>query len=80
MKMLFIAERYPPAIGGVAVSADRTTKTVARLGHDVHALVLARELPAGQVESETVIENLTLHRFGPSKNVDFTHAASVKLP
>ncbi len=72
MKLLLIAEHYPPEIGGVAASAGRLSHTFAALGHQTDVCVLASDLPAGAVSSSRPIERLTVHRFGRSKNVDFT--------
>ncbi len=77
MKILFIAERYPPTLGGVATSAGRISEALARLGHEVHVFVLARELPSGMVQSDPKSPGLIVHRFGPAKSLDFTFQQSL---
>lgn len=72
MHLLFLAEKYPPDIGGVAASAARLSRALAALGHDVHVFTLTRDLPAGSVERAETQPRLTRHRFGQSKNLDFT--------
>jgi glycosyltransferase involved in cell wall biosynthesis len=72
MRILFVSERYPPEIGGVAASARRIARALARLGHEVHVFVLCRDLHGGSAESRLDGPGLTLHRFGQSRNLDFT--------
>jgi glycosyltransferase involved in cell wall biosynthesis len=72
MRLLFISERYPPEVGGVAASGQRISRSLARLGHEVHVLVLTRELPGGAVSSQPVQPGLTLHRLGQARSLDFT--------
>ena len=71
MRILFITERFPPAVGWVAKSAGRLSETLARMGHTVHVFVLSRELRAGTVESSELNNGPNVHRFGESKNLDF---------
>lgn len=70
--MLFVSERFPPAIGGVSASANRIARSIAASGHSVDVFSLARELPSGAADSERIAPNLRLHRFGMAKNLDFT--------
>lgn len=72
MRILFLSDRYPPAIGGVAASAARISRTLARAGHSVEVVVSARELPGGAVETTQPDANLTVHRCGASRSVDYT--------
>ena len=72
MQVLFLAERFPPDIGGVAASAGRLARSLARLGHSVHAVTLTRELRGGSVERQDLGEGLRLYRLGQSKNLDFS--------
>lgn len=72
MKILFVAETFPPTIGGVAQSARRISGQLAALGHDVHVLTFVRALPGGAVETEKLAERLTVHRFGAARHLDFT--------
>ncbi len=72
MKLLILAERFPPDIGGVSISCQRIVHSITRLDHEADVLVLARELHAGSVETDRVSDKLTIHRFGRSRHVDFT--------
>ncbi|MFO0901944.1 MAG: glycosyltransferase family 4 protein [Pirellulales bacterium] len=72
MNLLFIAERFPPDIGGVAASAGRIAHSLADLHHRVDVVAFARELPVGAVESKPVTPRLTVHRLGQAKSLDFT--------
>jgi glycosyltransferase involved in cell wall biosynthesis len=72
MHLLFLSERFPPEIGGVAASADRIARSLAALGHAVHVVTLTRDLPAGSVERTSLGPGLHRYRLGQSKNLDFT--------
>ncbi len=72
MQILFLAERFPPDIGGVAGSAARIARSLAILGHAVHVVTLTRDLRAGSVDRQTPGERLWLYRLGQSKNLDFS--------
>lgn len=71
-RILFITEKYPPAVGGVAVSAARISATLGRIGHEVHVLALSRTQDAGTVVRENPSAGVVVHRFGESRNIDFT--------
>jgi glycosyltransferase involved in cell wall biosynthesis len=72
MRILFLSERYPPEIGGVAAGARRIAQALAQLNHEIHVFVLTRELPGGAVASSPESPSLSVHRFGQSRNLDFT--------
>jgi glycosyltransferase involved in cell wall biosynthesis len=72
MPILFLAEKFPPDIGGVAASAGRLATSLASLGRPVHVFALSRDLAAGSVERRELPAGAVLHRFGQSKNLDFT--------
>lgn len=72
MKILFVAEHFPPEIGGVASSAARIAAAISRLGHTVDIFTLARDLPAGAADSSLLAPSVALHRFGMARNLDFT--------
>src|SRR5271170_6895949 len=50
-RLLLIAERFPPDLGGVARSAERTALALGGLGLEVHVLAWTRSRPAGSVET-----------------------------
>ena len=47
-KLLFITERFPPDIGGVARSASRTVGAFAKMGMEVEVLTWTRSLRVGE--------------------------------
>ncbi len=75
MRLLLITERFAPDVGGVARSADRTAKTLTRLGVEVHVLALTRTLAPGTLES-TEMEHgggvIRVHRLGLFGKLDFS--------
>ncbi|MFM8251458.1 MAG: glycosyltransferase [Planctomycetota bacterium] len=81
MRLLFVTERFPPAIGGVAASASRIAHSIAALGHTVDVFHLTRDLPSGAVDSRPVeprrsgtetSSGVTVHRMGTARHSDFT--------
>ena len=50
-RLLLIADRYPPDLGGVARSAERTARALGTLGLEVHVLCWTRTLPAGFLDT-----------------------------
>lgn len=72
VKLLFVSEQYPPAIGGVATSAGRISRSIVHNGHGVDVFTLARDLSMGVADSRHQLERLRVHRFGMAKNPDFT--------
>lgn len=77
MKILFLSDRYPPEIGGVAASAARISRSMSRAGHQVDVVAPARELPSGAVDSRAVESSLTIHRYGPARSADYTQQQSL---
>ena len=63
MRILFLTERFPPDIGGLARSSSRITTSLASLGHEVHVVAGTRQLPPGSALSESAT-GITLHRLG----------------
>lgn len=72
MNLLFVTERFPPEIGGVATSASRIARALSRLGHRVDVFTLARDLPAGAADSQELSPQLAVHRLGMARHPDFT--------
>jgi len=54
-RLLFITERFPPDVGGLASSANRITETLCDLGVEVDILAWSRSLQAGEVKSEVLL-------------------------
>lgn len=83
-RLLMIAERFPPDIGGVARSAGRIAWALARLGVSVDVLSWTKTLPPGELVSDTTRQapesgKLTVHRLGLFGSLDFSlqHSMSV---
>lgn len=70
--LLFITESFPPAIGGVAISARRISGRLAEIGHSVDVFTLSRDLPSGSAETEELQPDLRVHRVGRAKSDDFS--------
>ena len=71
MKIAFLSEKYTPDIGGLAISAERLTRLLASVGHDIHVFVPTINLPA--TETRTLSSSgARVTRFGKHKRVDDT--------
>nr|WP_290221595.1 glycosyltransferase family 4 protein [Trichocoleus desertorum] len=74
--LLFITERFPPDLGGVATSAGRITATLCQLGVDVDVVTWSRYLPPGEVLPPEAIATsagkLCVHRIGLYRAWDMT--------
>lgn len=74
--LLFITERFPPDLGGVATSAGRITATLCQLGVDVDIVTWSRYLPPGEVLPPEAIATSTgrlrVHRIGLYRAWDMT--------
>jgi hypothetical protein len=67
--LLFITDRFPPDLGGLASSADRITKVLCQLGVEVDVLTWSRSLQPGEVflpepSVEKRLKNLTFIESG----------------
>ena len=75
-RLLLIAERFAPDVGGVARSAARTADALAELGVEVHVLAWTRTLPAGQVDARIAkrpgAADVVVHRLGLFANLDYS--------
>lgn len=69
-RLLFIAERFPPDMGGVARSAGRLAQSLTRLGITVDVLVWSRYLQPGEVREEP--GQLTVYRVGLYRHWDMS--------
>jgi phosphatidylinositol alpha-1,6-mannosyltransferase len=78
MRVLIIAERFPPDLGGVARSAERTSASLCTLGLEVDVLSLTRSLAPGALET-TGREGVVVHRLGAFSHADLSlqHAFNV---
>lgn len=75
-RILLIAERFPPDLGGLARSGARTAGALARLGAQVDVLTWTRTLQPGALQSLDAGEvaasarGATLHRLGLFRQMD----------
>ncbi len=63
MHVALLTERYPPDVGGVAVSAARLVEGLSQRGHTVHVFVLSQAQPPG-VRQRTAATRVTVDRLG----------------
>jgi glycosyltransferase involved in cell wall biosynthesis len=89
-RILLIAERFPPDIGGVASSAGRIAKNLCQLGHEVDVVVWSRYLQPGQVvnsssdteEPQTEINlfpHLQIYRVGLYRHWDMSMTQTLNV-
>ena len=71
MKIALLSEKYPPAVGGLAVSVERLARLLQGVGHTVHVFTLAGDLPAGELELLDA-GGIQVHRLGPQRRVSDT--------
>jgi len=66
--ILFITHRYEPDLGGLSKSASRISQQLAKMGMQVHVLVLSREFPQGIIQQDRKqhVNELTVFRMGIS--------------
>src|SRR5579885_3762349 len=69
-RLLFLSERYPPDLGGVATSAERIARALAALGVTVDVIAWTRSLQAGMVAPEE--GNPATYRMGRFREWDAT--------
>ena len=74
-----MTQRYPPDVGGLAVSSQRTARSLAAAGAEVGVVAWTRALPPGQVETTTMPAGgdalpgvVTRHSIGLFHNQDLT--------
>lgn len=83
MKLLWITERFPPDIGGVARSSDRIVRSLAALGVAVEVVTWSRYVDPGDIlppeASPTDIKNVRIHRMGLYRNWDMTLPNTLNL-
>lgn len=69
MRILIVAERFPPQEGGLAQSIRRIAEGIANCGAEVHILVKDSALPSGDLQS-TIENKIIVHRFGSFREED----------
>ena len=82
-RLLFITERFPPDIGGLAASSLRIASALARLSIDVDVLAWSRHVPAGRFVEQTLAENLPanlkVYRQGLYRQWDMTMQSTMSV-
>lgn len=83
-RLLVLAERYPPDIGGVARSAGRIVAALARLGVSVDVLAWTKTISPGELVSERSQQTpesgvVTVHRLGLFGSLDFSLQHSMNV-
>src|SRR3954465_2288004 len=78
MRLLFVSERYPPDIGGVAHSGQRIARALAGEGCEIDVFSWTRTLPAGRLVS-SADGGVAVHRLGlfGSWDLSMQHALNV---
>ncbi|MGD1922225.1 MAG: glycosyltransferase family 4 protein [Pleurocapsa sp.] len=73
-RILLIAEKFHPDLGGVAVSAKRTYESLTRLGVKVDVVVWSRYLQPGEIAQDR-----NVYRLGLFRNWDLTMIHTLNL-
>src|ERR1035438_3961546 len=76
-RLMFIAERYPPDLGGVAASAGRISHALADMGVDVDVIAWTRSLQPGVVVHQD--GNPNVYRVGRFREWDTTLPHTMNL-
>jgi glycosyltransferase involved in cell wall biosynthesis len=81
-RILFLTERFPPDIGGLAASSARISKCIASLGHTVDVVAWSRHVPAGKLveqKLENSPDNFTLYRHGLYRQWDMSMPTTLNV-
>jgi glycosyltransferase involved in cell wall biosynthesis len=76
-RLLFLAERYPPDLGGVATSAGRISRALAAAGAQVDVIAWTRSLQSGVVVHDD--GNPAVYRMGRFREWDATMPHTLNL-
>jgi L-malate glycosyltransferase len=76
-RLLFLSERYPPDMGGVATSSGRISRALAAIGCDVDVIAWTRSLQPGVVAHED--GNPSVYRMGRYREWDTTMPHTLNL-
>lgn len=79
MRLLFITERFPPDIGGLATSAGRLSRSLFELGIQLDVLVWTRYLQPGEVQTLTAPFPFPVYRIGVYRHWDMTLPHTLNL-
>jgi L-malate glycosyltransferase len=82
MKLLFLAERFFPDVGGVSRSATRLVNSFSSLNIQVDVVVWSRFLSPGEIikdSLENLPSNINIYRIGLYRNWDLTMIHTLNL-
>ncbi len=83
MRLLWLSERFPPDIGGVAQSSERLVRSLTHLGIAVDVVTWSRYLEPGETlppeASPTENERLRVYRLGLYRHWDMTMPHTLNL-
>lgn len=71
-RLLFLTERFPPDIGGLARSAGRIVQSLEQLGINVDVVTWTRYLPSGAVQPPQPQDSPQIFRIGLYRHWDMT--------
>ena len=78
-RLLFLTERFPPDIGGLASSAGRITQVITQLGIEVDVVVWSRQLQPGQLQEPEPDRLLRVYRIGLYRQWDMSLPVTLNL-
>lgn len=78
-RLLFLTERFPPDIGGLASSAGRITQVLTQLGIEVDVVVWSRQLQPGQIQGPEPESSVRVHRIGLYRQWDMSLPVTLNL-
>lgn len=79
-RILFIAERFAPDIGGLATSGARIARTLASIGFEVDVVAWSRHVSSGRMQTQPIDEpRLRVFRVGQYRQWDMTMPATLNM-
>ncbi|MEO1134200.1 MAG: glycosyltransferase, partial [Cyanobacteria bacterium J06639_1] len=81
-RLLFLTERFPPDIGGVAASAGRIARSLSGMAFEIDVLVWTRYLQPGEIQQgdrDAVAKGMRLFRLGRYRHWDMTMQRTLTL-
>ena len=78
MKIALLSEKYPPDVGGLAISVERMARLLQAAGHAVTVFTLCSDLPPGETSVQDWA-NVRVLRLGVHRRTDDTLATWADL-
>ncbi|MEO7650798.1 MAG: glycosyltransferase [Bryobacteraceae bacterium] len=81
-RILFLTERFPPDLGGLAASSGRIARALCEIGWEVDVLIWSRLLQAGELrrgDGEPASPRLRIFRLGRFRHWDMTLPLTLNL-